>query len=377
MFRTVSLLLLSLASSPSETAICAPLGSIRAQDRNSASASSELTSRLQRAAEAGDVHAQLKLGKAYRDGEGVPQNDVLAFKWLRRAAEQDDPDAENDLGILYGTGKGVERDKQEAVRWYGKAAKQGNARAMFNLGAAYYNGDGVNTDDTASYAWFLLANEAGYPQAQEAVRRAESETKLDPAEGFTRIAQMYDAGIELPKDSKEVLKWYRKAGDAGGAEADVQVAGILLAQGRAANEDEYLEARRRCERAAERYSPGAYCMAVIYKKGLGVAADPVQTVTWLNRSADLGHSRAALDLAGAYWKGDGVRPKLETAYMWVWIAFSCKVPGAEEQEEAIRKQMTAKEIARAKKKALEWLQKHRSLGLHRRTAQVSPGSNQM
>lgn len=119
-------------------------------------------------------------------------------------------------------------------------------------------------------------------------------------------------------------------------------------------------------------------MAVIYKKGLGVAVDPVATVTWLNRSADLGHPRATLDLAEAFSKGEGVRPNLVTAYMWVWLAFNSKVPGSEEQEEAIRKQMTAKEIARAKQKAFEWIQKHRPLGLlglRRRTVQVSPGPN--
>jgi len=372
MFRTYSLLLLNFAFLSGEPAIPAPLTSIHPQEKNAPSSSASLIAQLERAAEAGDVHAQLKLGKAYRDGDGMPQNDVLAFQWLRKAAEQGDPDAENDLGILYGIGKGVEQDKQEAVRWYSKAAKQGNAKGMFNLGAAYYNGDGVDTDDTASYAWFLLANEAGDHQAQEAVRRAESENK-DPAEAFMKIAQMYDLGTELPKDSKEALRWCRKAGDAGNAEADVRVAGILLAQGRNPNEDEFREARSRCEKAAERYSPGAFCMAVIYKKGLGVAADPVQTVKWLNRSADLGQARAALGLADAFWKGDGVRPDLVTAYMWTWIAFNSKVPGSEEQEEAIRKQMTAKEIARAKQKAFEWLQKHRPLGLRQKTVQVSPG----
>lgn len=197
MFATVSLLFLSFAVFPMEAAIPLPLLSIHPLDQNAPPASSDLIADLQRAAEAGDVHAQLKLGKAYRDGDGVPQNDVLAFKWLRKAAEQGDPAAENDLGILYGIGKGVERDKTEAVRWYGKAAKQGNAGGMFNLGAAYYNGDGVNTDDTASYAWFVLANEAGFPQAQEAVRRAETENHAGPAQAFMKIAQMYEAGTEL------------------------------------------------------------------------------------------------------------------------------------------------------------------------------------
>lgn len=315
------------------------------------------------------------MGKAYRDGNGVYQSDIHAFQWFRKAAEQGDATAENELGDLYATGKGIARDKQEAALWYRKAAKQGNAAGMFNLGASYYNGDGVEVNDTASYAWFLLAKEAGNPRAQEAVSRAESENKAGPAEAFMKIAQMYEAGVELPKNPIEALKWYRKAADAGDAEADVRVAGILLAQGRSTSGEEYSEARKRCETAAERYSPGAYCMAVIYRRGLGVAADPLETTKWLNRTAEMGDARAALDLAGAFLKGDGVRPDLVTAYMWVWMAFNSKVPGSEVQEEAIRKQMSAKEIQRAKKKAFEWLQKHRSLALRRGTVEVSPSRN--
>lgn len=374
MLTTICFLLATFANLPLPAGITGPT-LLAQQEKKTASLAPTDIGRLQAAADKGDVRAQSALGKAYRDGDGVPQNDDLAFRWLRKAAEQGDAVAENDLGVLYGLGKGVDRDKEEAVRWYIRAAKQGNAEGMFNLGASYYNGDGVEVDDTASYAWFLLAKEAGNPRAQEAISRAESENKAGPVEAFMKIAQMYAAGDELPKNPSEALKWYRKAGDAGDAEADVRIAGILLAQGRSTTHEEYSEARKRCEAAAERYSPGAYCMAVIYKKGLGVAADPAQTVKWLNRAVDLGDARPTLDLADAFWKGDGVQPDLVTAYMWVWIAFNAQVPGSEAQDKAIRNQMTSKQIERAKKRAHEWYQKHRTFGLHRRTLEVSPSPN--
>lgn len=351
MLTTICFLLATFANFPIPAGAAAPTLLAPQENKTSALSTADIA-RLQAGAEKGDVRAQTALGKAYRDGDGVPQNDDLAFRWLRKAAEQGDAVAENDLGVLYGLGKGVDRDKEEAVRWYIRAAKQGNAEGMFNLGASYYNGDGVEVNDTASYAWFLLAKEAGNPRAQEAISRAETENKAGPAEAFMKIAQMYEAGVELPKNPTEVLKWYRKAADAGDAEADVRVAGILLAQGRSTSQEEYSEARKRCETAAERYSPGAYCMAVIYKRGLGVAADLLETIKWLNRTAELGDARATLDLASAFWKGDGVRPDLVTAYMWVWIAFNAKVPGSEAQEETIRKQMSTKQIDRAKKKSL-------------------------
>ena len=89
-------------------------------------------SQLQTKAEAGDVAAQLELGKAYLDGNGLPQNDVQAAKWYRQAAELGDAGAQNELGLMYRLGQGVSQNKEEAVRWYSKAAKQGNATAMFN-----------------------------------------------------------------------------------------------------------------------------------------------------------------------------------------------------------------------------------------------------
>ncbi|MFZ3339776.1 MAG: tetratricopeptide repeat protein [Terriglobales bacterium] len=110
---------------------------------------------LQAKAQAGDALAQLKLGKAYGEGNGVPQSDARALKWYRAAAEQGNAAAQNDVGIMFRLGRGVDQDKKEAVEWFRKAAKQENANALFNLGTAYYNGDGVAIDDTAAYAWFL------------------------------------------------------------------------------------------------------------------------------------------------------------------------------------------------------------------------------
>ena len=316
-------------------------------------------SEMQARAEAGDAGAQAALGRAYQTGNGVSQNDALAVKWLRKAADQGDAVAENNLGNMYRVGDGVARDKEEAVRWYKKAAKQGNAKAMFNLGAAYYNGDGVTIDDLISYAWFLLAQESGNAAADEALRRAASERKAKPSEAFVKVAQMYEMGDELTKNSVEALKWYRKAGDEGDAQADLSVTKLLLAPERHPAQEEYVEARQRCETAAKSsLSPAAYCMALIYRRGLGVPKDPIESVKWLRRAAELGHHRAALELGEAYWKGDGVKADLVTAYMWVWLAYSSKVPEAEQDEQGLRKEMTPKQTERAKQKAIELWKSH-------------------
>jgi hypothetical protein len=370
---TISSYLLLAAATVMVQASTSPAPHTQQETAKSIPLSSAEMHRLQGKAEAGDAGAQRALGHAYRDGKGLPQNQALAAKWFRRAADQGDADAEDSLGIMYGLGEGVERDKEEAVRWYQKAAKQGNAKAMFNLGASYYNGDGVAIADLTSYVWFLLAQEAGNPAADEAVQRALSEKSAAPGAACVKVAQMYETGAELPKDSNQALQWYRKAADAGNPAADVKVTSLLLNSGHSLTREEYTEARQRCEDAANRqFSPGAYCLALLYERGISVTKDPIQGVKWLGRAAELGNSRAILELGEAYWKGVGVKPDLVAAYMWIWLAGNAKMPRAEQDEQEIRKQLSAKKVSEAKQKAIDWARRHQPVGLRQHQSDSSP-----
>ena len=357
-------------------ALCAVLGGLsygntppRSNQSQSTSTSPDIPN-LRAKAEAGDAEAQVAIGRAYRDGQGVEQSAALAAQWFRKSADQGNAAAQNDLGILYSSGQGVERDKQEAVRWYLKAAKRGNAKAMFNLGASYYNGDGVGADEVQSYAWFLLAQENGSVEANDAVSRSAIENKFYEPAAYTRVGDMYQAGA-VPPNMSAALKWYRKAADMGDQHSSVQIAVMLLNHGPNTTAEEYAESRRRCERAAKTDFAGAYCLVVIYRKGLGIEKSPAESDKWLARAAEMGHRRAALELGEAYWKGDGVKQDYVNAYMWVWIAYNSKVPGSEQDELAISKEMKAKDVQRAKKRADDWLRGHPSFGLIRHDASAS------
>lgn len=191
--------------------------------------SSSEIAQLHSKADAGDATAQVRLGRAYQDGNGVPQSDDEAVKWYRKAAEQGNAEAENDLGLMCRTGSGVEKSKEEAVKWYRLAARQGYASALFNLGTAYYNGDGVAVDDVMSYAWFLLAQAKGNENANDAVKRTSGD--LSPSqrlEALFKIGQMYQKGDELPKDDGQSAKWYRVAADQGSGQAAVELAIMLI-----------------------------------------------------------------------------------------------------------------------------------------------------
>ncbi len=69
-------------------------------------------------AEQGNASAQFSLGVMYRDGLGVPENDILAEKWTRLSAEQGNRFAAYNLGIIYQLGYGVNINFIEALKWF-------------------------------------------------------------------------------------------------------------------------------------------------------------------------------------------------------------------------------------------------------------------
>jgi uncharacterized protein len=87
----------------------------------------------------------------------VPQDLVQAVHWSLKAAQQGNALAQVILGIAYQNAEGVERDFTEAAKWLRKAADQGNASAQANLCWLYANGRGVVQDDTQALMWSTLA----------------------------------------------------------------------------------------------------------------------------------------------------------------------------------------------------------------------------
>src|SRR5258706_13297275 len=62
------------------------------------------------AAENGSRYAQNSVAFDYRQGKGVPKNEVEAAKWFRKSAEQGYVYAQSSLGLCYEDGEGVLKD---------------------------------------------------------------------------------------------------------------------------------------------------------------------------------------------------------------------------------------------------------------------------
>ena len=72
----------------------------------------------------------------------VPQDFVQAVQWSLKAAQQGNIEAQLNVGLAYQNGDGVEGNFVEAAKWLRQAANQGNTVAQANLGWLYANGRG-------------------------------------------------------------------------------------------------------------------------------------------------------------------------------------------------------------------------------------------
>jgi hypothetical protein len=113
--------------------------------------------KLSKAAEKGHKKAQYRLGRLYDKGNGVQENDSLAFLWYMKSAKQDYAKAQYQVGKCYKNGEGVKKDRKIAVEWFTKAAKQGNADGQLALGKAYMKGKGIEADAAKAKTWLKRA----------------------------------------------------------------------------------------------------------------------------------------------------------------------------------------------------------------------------
>jgi TPR repeat protein len=129
-----------------------------------------------------DAHRQFFVSMMLEDGASDVRKDLkAAAKWRRRAAQRGDVIAQVELGLRYAEGKGVPQDFREAANWNRRAAQQGDPTGQANLGKLYAEGKGVPPDSVVAYMWLNLAT-TGYSVAEEGnLGRIMAENRADTA----------------------------------------------------------------------------------------------------------------------------------------------------------------------------------------------------
>jgi len=126
-----------------------------------------------KAADLGNCHAQFSVGFMFLEGLGVPCDYKEAFKWFSLAAKQGDTSAQANLGWLFENGVGVPQNDAEAVRWYREAALNEDPYAALSLGLMYSRGCGLPQDPYAAYIWISIAAWNGVPEAEDEQEKLE------------------------------------------------------------------------------------------------------------------------------------------------------------------------------------------------------------
>lgn len=166
----------------------APPGAVPAAEQPAVA--NEALPSLRARAEAGNMEAQLELGRRYIQGMGVGRNDVEASKWLLRAAEQGNAQAQFNVGVMYERGVGLETNLTKAIDFYRKSAAQNTPMALHNLGLLYVSGQpGIKADPTQARRLMTQAAELGQIESQYS------------------LALMHLQGVGGPIDKIAAMSW--------------------------------------------------------------------------------------------------------------------------------------------------------------------------
>lgn len=131
----------------------------------------------------------------YQKGIEAFENDERhkAARWWRRAAEAGHVEAQCKLGECYAGYSGFERVYSEGIKWYTKAANGGSAAGQYHLGMCYSGGWGVQSNKRTAFKWYMKAADQGHVDAQY------------------WVAYAYEEGEGVKKNGKKAIEWYQIA----------------------------------------------------------------------------------------------------------------------------------------------------------------------
>jgi hypothetical protein len=155
---------------------------------------------------------------------------------------------------------------------------------------------------------------------------------------------MYENGKGVSQDSKQAVKWYRKAADQSNAVAQ-QSLGWMYDQGKGVSQDDK-QAVKWYRKAANQGKMGAqYNLGWMYNNGRGVSKDTELALKWYQKAANQGHVDAQYNLALIYEYGDSnINRNYKIAIKYYKKYVQSDKPTAEEKDLAFQKiaKLTAK-----------------------------------
>ena len=311
---------------------------------NAKSKDSEGLALLQSEAKGGNLDAMAELGQWYWLGEEIRKDYKESFKWYKKAAKKGHALSQARLGQHYVLGRGVKKDYGKSLKYFRQSADSGSKEGQYYLAKAYQLGIGVSKNEKKANQWMREAAKNNHMRAQVFLG-------LD----------YYKGEKGKSPDYNKAIYWFKKASSQGDLEGKTFL-GILYTQF-SSDSSHNQEGLKLLQQAANQGYPSAQHMlgALYLDAGPLVSPNPREGVAWIQKAAMQDHPPAQLQMATFYQKGVFVPRNLPRAYASYQIVSkkdeSLKT-GALKNLQAIKKEMSAKDIKTGEQITKDWLKKH-------------------
>ena len=204
------------------------------------------------------------------DHDDLLINREKAVEWLWKAAEQGDAEAQGRLGRLFREGNGVQQDFSKALEYFLKASARGDPLAQFGLGMMYLMGDGISKDEIKSQELIRKSAAKGLPDAQLLLATWYSE-------GFFGVA----------KDALKAMEWWQKAAEQGNASAQYLL-GSKYKSGEGVPQDNSRAMEWLRKSASQGFAFSQHSLGTMYADASIANADNVLAYAWFNLASGTG-----------------------------------------------------------------------------------------
>ena len=120
------------------------------------------------------------------------------------------------------------------------------------------------------------------------IDKLQKEATVGDAYSQLNLGAAYDNGIGVKRDIDKALHWYQKAAEQGLAEAQFNLAHLLVSE----EISSVAAAEWMQKAAAQGMTDAEYLLGVIYAEGIGVEMDLAKARIWLQKAVDKGHAEA-------------------------------------------------------------------------------------
>ncbi len=188
-------------------------------------------------------------------------------------------------------------------------------------------------------------------EATSALDEARLRAEGGDAEAQNHLAFLYaHGGEDLPKDSAEAAKWYRKAAEQGLAAAQFNLA-VIYAGGDGVPPDHAEAARWYRKAAGQGMIDAQFNLGVIYAEGDGVPKDPAEAARWFRRAAEQGDVDAQSSLGQLLVTDRGAAKDFLEGLAWLNLAAASGDHDAAANLAALEPQLSADLVSAARQKA--------------------------